>query len=111
MLDKLSGLAMIVQFDLFSRTCETLELRHEDIVPPKGRHCKVVSAIIAPLSERLAAWLPVKPTQNGDYDDTVIAGLKGMALEWCSEVLLGLKTGGKRGQKLFDPLDLPRYGQ
>ena len=95
LVEQLAGLATVVSFDLFTRPTETLEIRKEDIFAPKGRY-KTTSVIIAPMPTKdktlRAALLPVaKPAKSGQYDDTVIAGLPGLGLEWVDQLLRELQ--------------------
>ena len=110
---KLAATALVCSFDLFTRPSETLELRHEDIIPPRGRY-KSTSVIVAPLpikaSTLKAATAPApKSAKSGEFDDTVLAGLPGLGLEWVESLMVKLKEAAVAQQRLFDPLNLAEY--
>ena len=106
---RLTGLAFIVQYDLFARPSEVLNLKASDIVYPNVGRYRQVSVIIAPSAEdndRNA--LEAKPAKSGEFDDTIIAGLSGMKLEFVPTVLRHLRNAAGDGT-LFAPLTLHRY--
>ena len=113
LLGRLSGLAMLVEFDLFTRPSETLEIRKEDVIVPKGQY-KTTSVIIAPLptkptTAKAATRAAPKAAKSGEFDDTVLAGLPGLGLEWAAELVQVLKQQAVEQQRLLDPLTLTQY--
>ena len=114
---QLAGMAMVTGFDLFTRPTETLSILHEDVIPPVGklRTTAVVVAQTPNAEEQLEAQRlnqPVRSTQTtkaGEVDDTIMAGLPGMKLEFLAEGLLTLAENTHPGYPLFHPLKLPRY--
>ena len=109
--EQLAGLAFVTAFDLFTRPSETLEIRKEDVIAPRRGQYQGVSIIIAPsalLENRLTAKTQ-KAAKSGEYDDTVIAGLPGLGLEWIPQLLWQLACGTPAKTPIFAPLSLASY--
>ena len=107
----LAGLALVCSFDLFLRPSEALAIKSADVVAPQRGRYKNVAVIIAPapLVEARTTWQAKKAAKSGEWDDTVIAGLPGLHLEWVSEVLLKLGRVAADLPNIFSPLGLPTY--
>ena len=109
--EKLAGLAFISAFDLFLRPSETLTIRKEDVIAPRRGQYQSVSVIVAP-SALVEARLTVKTqkaAKSGEFDDTVVAGLPGLGLEWVSELVWQLAKGTPSKTAIFAPLSLAVY--
>ena len=114
---KLAGMALVTGFDLFLRPTETLSLLREDILGPVGqlRTTAVMVAQTPTAEEQLEARernLPLRdtrPAKAGEVDDTVMAGLPGMKLEFLQEALVVLSDNTHPKYPVFHPLNLPRY--
>jgi integrase len=123
----LSALALIIQFDLFTRPSETLEIRAQDIVEAKGGDYKGIAVVIAPSTTaavRQAACFAssaatvrrkrtavfrrpaAKPAKSGEYDDTIKANL---LFPWTGDLLKAMKAACAPQQHIFDPLTLALY--
>ena len=131
LLSVLSGLAFGVQYDLFTRPSETLNILKEDVVAPRTGAYQGVAVIVAPGPVRAAAAEATaraglrapapstpaavrkrpaaRPAKSGEFDDTVLAGLEGLGFEFVPEVLLSLQRAALPGQPLFSPLTLSEY--
>ena len=105
---KLAGLAFLCSYDLLTRPSETLALKPLDVVAPGVAKYQQTSVIVAP-SGPPGSMGGRQPAKSGEFDDTVIAGLKGMRLEFVPMVLRHLKSIAHAGQTLFSPLTLHRY--
>ena len=110
-IELLTATAFAVQFDLFTRPSETLNLLYEQVVAPKVGKYRSVAVVIAPQKPTTAlhGTSTPKPAKSGEFDDTVIAGLPGLGLEWVPKVLVKLKNLAQPGQALLRPLTLGVY--
>ena len=110
LLPKLAGLAFLTSFDLFTRPTETLEMKPEDVVTPGVGQYRSTAVVIAPSNTGRTGAAPRRAAKSGEFDDTVIAGLKGMKLEFVASILKELKRITPIGTTLFSPLTLAKYG-
>ena len=113
----LTGLAFITAFDLFTRPAETLEITREDVVVTRVGRGQQVSIVIAsaarpnlPVEEETPAERKIQvAVLNDEGNDTVVAGLPGLGLEWVAYLLLTLRAFTASGKRIFRGLTLDVY--
>ena len=105
LLDVLSGLAGILEFDLYTRPTETLSIKKKHVVMPGGDRYPRWGVVIAPSTPNAAA----KPTKGGAFDDTIFAGVPGSGREWVADLLKILWHQSKSDDTLLTPLILKEY--
>jgi len=120
LLSMLSGLAIGVQYDLFTRPPGTQDTLKKNVVAPQTKAYQNVGVIDAPSRVPAAAaeataqadlrapppTTPAaspaaRPAMSEEFDDTVLAGLQGLGFEFAHEVLLSLQRRALPGQPLF----------
>ncbi len=109
LLPKLAGLAFLSSYDLFTRPSEILNAKADDVVVPAVGRYKDTSLVVAPSTATRGSEEPRRPAKSGEFDDTVIAGLKGLRLEFVAEILKHLKKQTHGQDNLFWPLELGAY--
>jgi len=107
LMEKTAGLAALLQFDLFARPSEMLSIVAEDVFLPRGQY-STTSVMIAPLQIKHSVVAP-KPSKAGQFDETILAGLTGLGLEWVVDLLHRLKSGAQPQMPVVSPLDIAHY--
>ena len=88
---------------------ELTAAKEDIIVPAVGKYQKV-SVVVAPSYQKSqGARTTRKPAKSGEFDDTVIASLKGLQLEFVADILKHLKKISPAGTAIFAPLSLSKY--
>ena len=110
---KLAAAALLISFDLFARPSEVLELTGDEVLKIDESDYQGVSVVFGPsinLDEHGNEIRCRKPSKNGEFDDTVMAGLDGLGLEWIPELLMLLRQQCRRkADPLLFPLDLATF--
>jgi integrase len=126
LISMLSGLALMLQYDLFARPSEMLQVRKEDVIEPRGGGYSGTAVIIAPAATRAVRQATsfdimtkpyarrsavlrrpaARPAKSGEFDDTVKAGL---LVKVAGELLAALKKAASPHQEILDPLTLALY--
>eukprot|EP00971_Amphidinium_carterae_P342554 6481897-Amphidinium_carterae.1 len=103
----LSGLASVIGFDLFARPSEVLGITAEEVVAPRHFGYGDVGVVIAS-SKPMGGGVPTA-AKNGEFDETIIAGLPGMQLEFVRGLLQRMAALFPQGVPLLHPLTLGQF--
>ena len=106
---KLAAVAFLCSYDLFTRPSEIVNAKAADVVVPAVGRYTSTSLVVAPSMSTGKPTASRRPAKSGEFDDTVIAGLKGMHLEFVSDILKGLQKQTHSEDSLLWPLDLGSY--
>eukprot|EP00971_Amphidinium_carterae_P137812 2731371-Amphidinium_carterae.1 len=103
----LSGLAFVIGFDLFARPSEVLCITADEIVAPRHFGYGDVGAIIAS-SKPMCGGVPMA-AKSVEFDETIIAWLPGMQLEFVRSLLQRMAALFPQGVPLLHPLTLGQF--
>lgn len=107
-----AALALVLSFDLFTRPSETLDIKGGDVVIPGVGHDADTSVIVAPSRHAdgsRADDRPPRPSKNRQFDDTVLAGVKGFRTLFVRTLLRKMKQRVGPADRIFQALTLPAY--